>query len=117
MGEPFLCLWKDCEQGGRGQGAEFSAAGQYYKHVASHAEEYRGDKLPKLACLWKSGGGDGDAHCTFKASTVSKLKEHLKSHSQEKSVACPTCGGLFSNRSKLFDHCLRQVREAEFKSP
>ena len=46
-----------------------------------------------------------------------QLKEHLRSHSQERVVGCPVCGGLFSNRSKFFDHCKRQAppEELNFK--
>lgn len=38
-----------------------------------------------------------------------KLKDHCKSHTQEKVVACPTCGALFSCRTKFFDHLTRQA--------
>jgi len=38
-----------------------------------------------------------------------KLKDHFKSHTQEKVVACPTCGALFSCRTKFFDHLTRQA--------
>ena len=54
-----------------------------------------------LKCLWKD--------CTAEAKTVSKLKEHLRVHSQEKLIACPVCGALFANRTKFVDHCKRQV--------
>ena len=57
----------------------------------------------KIPCKWKD--------CTSKVSTVSKLKEHLRVHSQERAVACPVCGGLFTNRSKFYDHCKRQAPE------
>ena len=33
----------------------------------------------------------------------------MQTHTQEKTVACPTCGGLFSCRSRFKDHLERQV--------
>ena len=37
------------------------------------------------------------------------MLEHTRSHLQEKIVACPTCGGLFANNTKLRDHLTRQT--------
>lgn len=44
-----------------------------------------------------------------KFSVQHKLKEHLRSHTQEKLIACPTCGGMFASRTKFFDHIQRQL--------
>lgn len=33
----------------------------------------------------------------------------MRSHTQEKLVACPTCGGMFANNTKFFDHIRRQT--------
>jgi len=41
--------------------------------------------------------------------SVYKLADHVRSHTQEKLVGCPTCGGLFATKTKFFDHCKRQV--------
>ena len=41
-----------------------------------------------------------------------KLKEHIRRHTFEKIIACPDCGGMFSNRTKLLDHLSRQNPEA-----
>lgn len=48
-----------------------------------------------------------DCEATFKGRF--KLREHLRSHTQEKIVACPTCGGMFANNTKFFDHIRRQT--------
>ena len=37
-----------------------------------------------------------------------KIQEHLRSHTQEKAVACPTCGNLFSCFTKFKDHLIKQ---------
>ena len=47
--------------------------------------------------------------CSMVAKSKHKLKDHVKSHTQEKVVACPTCGSLFSNTTKFFDHIKRQT--------
>jgi hypothetical protein len=93
----------------------FSEPLKFYWHVAWHSEEMReGSKRrdehhersskQKISCKWKD--------CTSKVGTVSKLKDHLRVHSQERAVACPVCGGLFTNRSKFYDHCKRQAPES-----
>ena len=99
----------------------FSEPLKFYWHVAWHSEEMReGSKRKdeirpndeksskqKISCKWKD--------CTSKVGTVSKLKDHLRVHSQERAVACPVCGGLFTNRSKFYDHCKRQAPESSQK--
>ena len=69
-----------------------------YKSTERHAKR-------EILCKW--------AQCTFKGATTFKLKDHLKSHSAERAVACPNCGGLFATRSKFFDHCQRQLHDVE----
>lgn len=39
------------------------------------------------------------------------MTDHLRGHSKERLVACPTCGNLFCSRIKLIDHIKRQVPE------
>ena len=50
--------------------------------------------------------------CTNYFRDKHKLKEHVRVHTHEKVMACPGCGGLFSNRTKLLYHLSRQNAEA-----
>lgn len=38
-----------------------------------------------------------------------RLREHMRSHTQERLVACPTCGSMFASNTKFFDHLHRQA--------
>ncbi|WAR05551.1 HINFP-like protein, partial [Mya arenaria] len=77
-------------------------ADQFYKHVQSHTDCYPdGNHVTGgCKCLWQG--------CAMCVKSRHKLRDHLKSHTQEKVVACPTCGALFSCRTKFFDHLTRQ---------
>ena len=46
--------------------------------------------------------------CEASAKGRPKLREHLRSHTQEKVVACPGCGAMYANNTKFFDHIKRQ---------
>ena len=114
LGEPFRCLWRGCEE----EGQEWLEAQKYYWHVQWHAEELRGECPPakkrrkgdqdnvggkvklEIPCRWQG--------CNHVAGELSKLKNHLRSHSQERMYGCPVCGGLFANSTKFVDHCKRQ---------
>ncbi|CAH1793121.1 unnamed protein product [Owenia fusiformis] len=94
--EELQCGWRNC-------GIVIENPEYFYRHVEQHCNIYDGgNHLPvDAACLWEG------CACTFKSRH--KLKDHLRSHTQEKLVACPTCGGLFSNRTKFIDHLKRQA--------
>jgi len=93
LSDPFECEWVGCELANVG----WELPHRFYAHVAGHGEEVRGGEV---VCGW--------AGCNKADGSVSKLKEHLRCHSQERLVGCPTCGGLFANRVKFLDHCKRQ---------
>ena len=94
------CEWAGCEL----EGVDWEMAQNFYWHVKSHAEQEEGGEV---MCKWRG--------CSRRNTGVTKLREHLRCHSQEKMVACPNCGGLFSNRVKLQDHCLKQQEGHSFQ--
>nr|XP_013036863.2 histone H4 transcription factor-like isoform X2 [Anser cygnoides] len=98
--EEFVCNWENCN-------VTFNNPEWFYQHVAHHAyaaeEETVTDQKKAVYCHWK------DCLGVFKGKH--KLWDHLRTHTQERVVACPTCGGMFSNNTKFFDHVRRQVSE------
>jgi len=98
LSERYMCEWEGCEQ----NDTDWTQAQTFYWHVSSHPEELRGGPIK---CRWKG--------CKKVDTAVSKLREHMRCHSQERLVGCPTCGGLFANRVKFFDHCKRQMPAGE----
>ncbi len=111
LSEPFICQWEGCADAGR----EWAEAHRFYQHVSWHADDLRdfdGSRKNKAMSRGVRGvrsriccGWSGCAHETV---DISKLRAHLRSHTQERQVGCPVCGGLFANRVKFFDHCVRQ---------
>lgn len=43
--------------------------------------------------------------CASQFTIRHRLIDHLKSHTQQKSCACPNCGTMFATFAKLKDHC------------
>jgi len=93
IGDNFKCEWADCED----KDANFTNPALFYQHVDTHLESRQ------LDCKW--------GHC-FKRdlASLTRLREHVRSHTQERLIACPGCGALFANRVKLLDHLKRQQR-------
>lgn len=93
--ECLECGWKDCH-------AQFENAEMFYQHVQSHSDTFPegNNVIGGCKCQWEG--------CNVVVKSKHKLKDHFKSHTQEKLVACPTCGALFSCRTKFFDHLNRQ---------
>uniref|UniRef100_A0A1A8LGR9 Histone H4 transcription factor n=3 Tax=Nothobranchius TaxID=28779 RepID=A0A1A8LGR9_9TELE len=93
----FICLWEDCEQ------PPYENPEWFYRHVEMHSvcvDIPTGDSEFSIRCGWKD--------CEATAKGRPKLREHLRSHTQEKLVACPGCGGMYANNTKFFDHIIRQ---------
>ncbi|XP_030009879.1 histone H4 transcription factor [Sphaeramia orbicularis] len=93
----FICLWEDCEQ------SPYENPEWFYRHVEMHSlcvDIPAGECDFPIRCGWKD--------CEATAKGRPKLREHLRSHTQEKVVACPGCGGMYASNTKLFDHIIRQ---------
>lgn len=98
----LLCGWIGCA-------AEFFDAESFFIHVDTHATEdvdipmMSKEKLKKVRyahCKW--------VKCDAAFKTKSHLKNHLRSHTQKKVIACPVCGVWFCNRNSFLNHCYRQ---------
>lgn len=46
--------------------------------------------------------------CKYKTATTSKLRDHIRSHTQERRLACSHCGILVCSATRLEDHQKRQ---------
>lgn len=94
----FKCCWDTCEQ-------TFNGSQTYFNHVETHIYcNRRGRKLEGgVHCRWRDCKSKSVYHSEY------KLAEHIRSHTHEKLVGCPTCGGLFASRTKFCDHYKRQV--------
>jgi predicted RNA-binding Zn-ribbon protein involved in translation (DUF1610 family) len=96
----FECRWGTCEQ-------TFNNLQKYIDHVDGHVSYIpRGRKVKgSVCCRWRG--------CISKSmyDKITRLSDHVRSHTQEKLVGCPTCGGLFATRTKFHLHCTRQARK------
>ncbi|XP_015782882.1 histone H4 transcription factor [Tetranychus urticae] len=125
----FVCVWKDCLE-------IFYEAEEFYRHVETHPFERN---MKQLAITENSDGLDDGGFnsqseprpcssssgvkpipeavrcywldCSFISDSNSHIAQHLRSHTQEKIIACPNCGAMFSNKGKFRDHLLRQLDE------
>ncbi|XP_072369286.1 uncharacterized protein [Scyliorhinus torazame] len=98
IAETFTCQWEHCD-------STFDNPEWFYRHVDMHGQCTDKETLPNkneaISCCWKGCGA------TFKIKF--KLREHLRSHTQEKVASCANCGGMFSNNTKFYDHVRRQT--------
>ena len=101
----FVCGWEECF-------TDFTDSESFYRHVDRHAIE--DVAIPSLAkdelkrtkfakCLWIG--------CKSAFTSRSHLREHLRTHTQEKLIACPSCGAMFCNKTKFIDHLYRQASD------
>lgn len=90
--EYFECLWKTCPA------VRFDNITNFYNHVETHAP--KSTKTTIITCQWED--------CNVESSHRSHFKAHLRSHSKEKILSCPTCGSMFTDRYKYVDHIMRQ---------
>ncbi|KAL2085108.1 hypothetical protein ACEWY4_018428 [Coilia grayii] len=102
LGEAFVCEWEHCD-------STFNNPEWFYRHVDMHAHctdlQPLPDQQQALFCSWKG--------CEAFFKIKYRLREHLRSHTQERLVACPTCGAMFSSNTKFYDHMQRQAQPDE----
>ncbi|XP_021963367.1 histone H4 transcription factor [Folsomia candida] len=96
----LTCVWGSCCQ-------IFTNIQLYYNHIGDHIDSTPRGKTVHggIKCVWRG--------CACSFPNAVKLRDHMRSHTQEKLLACPTCGGLFANRTRFFDHCQRQQLNME----
>ncbi|RVE64908.1 hypothetical protein OJAV_G00131040 [Oryzias javanicus] len=98
----YVCQWEQCD-------STFNNPEWFYRHVNNHVENTELQTLSQqqqaLFCNW--------AGCDAFFKIRYRLREHMRSHTQERLVACPTCGSMFSSNTKLFDHLQRQAEPIE----
>lgn len=93
----YQCEWEYCNE-------RSETIYDFLEHVRVHV--YHNPKSNKegiIMCCWKGCIND------TKFLTQYKLTEHMRMHTKEKVIACPTCGNLFSNKTKFCDHRKRQL--------
>ncbi|XP_054011388.1 histone H4 transcription factor [Hylaeus anthracinus] len=93
---PLLCRWEECL-------THFRNYQLFLYHVAAHVEESpRGKKIEGgLECKWTG--------CNVFHPNLYKLRDHVRRHTKEKTVACPNCGATFASNTKFHVHCKRQI--------
>ncbi|CAF1081361.1 unnamed protein product, partial [Didymodactylos carnosus] len=90
--DEFQCSWDQCR---------FSSNHPqlFYEHVNQHMNNNCSiDSNSKLTiCRWTG--------CSHRPDKAYRIREHLRHHTQEKIIACPVCGSLFSCGVKFVEHC------------
>ncbi|XP_017292693.1 histone H4 transcription factor [Kryptolebias marmoratus] len=99
--DEFACQWEHCD-------STFNNPEWFYRHVDNHVESAEQQSLSQQQALFCSWAG-----CDAFFKIRYRLREHMRSHTQERLVACPACGNMFSSNTKLFDHLLRQADPIE----
>lgn len=99
----YLCMWKDCE-------FRFATNQEYYDHVYGHClfemkMQRKNGRNGMVQCEWLS--------CKKTFNRQQKMKEHLRSHTGERFLACSNCGSMFNSYAKFYDHYKRQAIESK----
>lgn len=99
--EEYLCMWKDCEY-------RLATVHEYYAHVRGHCEfemkmQRVGGRNAQVKCEWIG--------CEKAFNRMTKTKEHLRTHTGERFLACANCGSTFNSYAKFYDHYKRQAMD------
>ncbi|XP_022919016.1 histone H4 transcription factor [Onthophagus taurus] len=92
----FNCDWGTCDK-------YFVSINDFQFHIKLHvnANPKYCKKGESIDCQWRD--------CKLKLSSQYKLSDHMRSHTKERVVACPTCGTMFATKTKFCDHRKRQL--------
>ncbi|KAK4879493.1 hypothetical protein RN001_007639 [Aquatica leii] len=92
----YSCDWEDC-------GSILTDIVEFHEHIKLHVNSNpkycKDDEV--IPCLWIG--------CNYKFPSMYKLSDHLRTHTKEKVVACPSCGSMFATKTKFYDHRKRQL--------
>ncbi|XP_076269199.1 histone H4 transcription factor-like [Rhynchophorus ferrugineus] len=95
----YVCLWEDCNHG-------CVTVQDFYGHVECHARGAPTGRKKKetgvIMCHWQL--------CRLKFSTRYRLSDHLRVHTGERIIACPTCYSQFATKTTFCDHRKRQLK-------
>ncbi|XP_059487415.1 histone H4 transcription factor-like [Neocloeon triangulifer] len=100
--EKLKCLWNKCHE-------EFLDSYAFYNHVKCHTAGAIKGKKDANPCSWEL--------CKRAFRSRAELDRHMRSHTKEKEILCPTCGTSFTALTALFNHCIRQNEEKPHVCP
>lgn len=93
----YSCEWDTCR-------VEFDNYQSFINHIKCHTNATPKSVKTKddlIQCMWIG------CNCSYQ--TQLRLREHIRAHTKEKLIACPTCGNTFASRTKFIDHRKRQL--------
>ncbi|KAF5269873.1 hypothetical protein FQA39_LY08545 [Lamprigera yunnana] len=92
----YSCEWENC-------GSSFNDVYTFYGHIRQHIHSNPTycKNNETISCLWRG--------CSYKFPSQYKLSDHIRTHTKERVAACPTCGAMFSTKTKFYDHRKRQL--------
>uniref|UniRef100_A0A8D3A9X0 Zgc:112083 n=1 Tax=Scophthalmus maximus TaxID=52904 RepID=A0A8D3A9X0_SCOMX len=119
----YVCQWEQCDVGVcrlqvSNRSTVYLQHNDYYRiHVVCSLHRVHSTILSGSTDTWtitsKVPSSSPSHNSSRRCSTLlwHSCDVHVVSlHTQERLVACPTCGSMFSSNTKLFDHLHRQVK-------
>lgn len=102
----WMCLWSDCKDNCFLQLYDFIHHLQaHVKFEASMRRKHDPKEDQQLKCEWMG--------CDKVYEKTGRLMEHIRSHTQERMMACPNCGATFTSYAKFYSHFNRQAEDSE----